>query len=92
MGHWESLAPDFVLIDSIQTLQTARVESAAGSVAQVRETAALLSSVAKRRSSALVLIGHVTKDGSLAGPRVLEHLVDVVLGLEGELALILLIH
>lgn len=84
VGHWESLAPDFVLIDSIQTLQTARVESAAGSVAQVRETAALLSSVAKRRSSALVLIGHVTKDGSLAGPRVLEHLVDVVLGLEGD--------
>jgi DNA repair protein RadA/Sms len=84
LRHWEDLAPDFVLIDSIQTLQTARVESAAGSVAQVRETAALLSSVAKRRATALVLIGHVTKDGSLAGPRVLEHLVDVVLALEGD--------
>lgn len=84
LRHWEDLSPDFVLIDSIQTLQTARVESAAGSVAQVRETAALLSSVAKRRGTALVLIGHVTKDGSLAGPRVLEHLVDVVLALEGD--------
>lgn len=84
LRHWEDLSPDFVLIDSIQTLQTARVESAAGSVAQVRETAALLSSVAKRRATALVLIGHVTKDGSLAGPRVLEHLVDVVLALEGD--------
>ncbi|MAI79925.1 MAG: DNA repair protein RadA [Deltaproteobacteria bacterium] len=84
LSHWESESPDFVLIDSIQTLQTDRVESAAGSVSQVRETAALLSGVAKRRGTALVLIGHVTKDGSLAGPRVLEHLVDVVLGLEGD--------
>ncbi|MFP6639845.1 MAG: DNA repair protein RadA [Myxococcota bacterium] len=84
LHQWEADSPDFVLIDSIQTLQTARVESAAGSVSQVRESAALLAAVAKRRGTALVLIGHVTKDGALAGPRVLEHLVDVVLSLEGD--------
>lgn len=84
VNHWEAGSPDFVLIDSIQTLQTARVDSAAGSVSQVRESAALLAGIAKRRSTALVLIGHVTKDGTLAGPRVLEHLVDVVLSLEGD--------
>lgn len=82
--HWRELAPDFVLIDSIQTMRSERVESAAGSVAQVRESAALLAATAKAENGALVLVGHVTKEGTLAGPRVLEHLVDVVLGFEGD--------
>ena len=73
-----------MLIDSIQTLRTERVESAPGSVAQVRECAALLAATAKTHGTALVLVGHVTKEGTLAGPRVLEHLVDVVLSFEGE--------
>jgi DNA repair protein RadA/Sms len=81
---WRSLSPAVVLVDSIQTLATDRVESAAGSVAQVRESAALLAAAAKSRGAALILIGHVTKEGTLAGPRVLEHLVDVVLGFEGD--------
>jgi DNA repair protein RadA/Sms len=81
---WRATAPALVLVDSIQTLQTERVESAAGSVGQVRECAALLAAAAKSTGAAVVLIGHVTKDGVLAGPRVLEHLVDVVLLFEGD--------
>ena len=81
---WRSLAPAVVLVDSIQTLATDRVESAPGSVAQVRESAALLAATARSSGAALILIGHVTKEGTLAGPRVLEHLVDVVLGFEGD--------
>ncbi len=81
---WRALAPAVVLVDSIQTLATDRVESAPGSVAQVRESAALLAATAKASGAALILIGHVTKEGTLAGPRVLEHLVDVVLGFEGD--------
>jgi DNA repair protein RadA/Sms len=81
---WRTLAPAVVLVDSIQTMATDRVESAPGSVAQVRESAALLAATAKSRGATLVLIGHVTKEGALAGPRVLEHLVDVVLTFEGD--------
>jgi DNA repair protein RadA/Sms len=81
---WRAIAPAVVLVDSIQTLATDRVESAPGSVAQVRESAALLAATAKSSGAALILIGHVTKEGTLAGPRVLEHLVDVVLGFEGD--------
>jgi DNA repair protein RadA/Sms len=81
---WRDAKPSLVLIDSIQTLRTERVESAPGSVAQVRECAALLAATAKTHGTALVLVGHVTKEGTLAGPRVLEHLVDVVLSFEGE--------
>lgn len=81
---WREIRPVLVLVDSIQTLQTERVESAAGSVAQVRECAALLATAAKTTQTAVVLVGHVTKEGSLAGPRVLEHLVDVVLFFEGD--------
>ena len=81
---WKELAPSLVVIDSIQTLRTSRVESAPGSVSQVRESAALLAATAKLHTTTLVLVGHVTKDGSLAGPRVLEHLVDVVLNFEGD--------
>ena len=81
---WRMTSPALVLIDSIQTMQTERVESAAGSVGQVRECASLLAAAAKSTGAAVVLIGHVTKDGGLAGPRVLEHLVDVVLMFEGD--------
>jgi DNA repair protein RadA/Sms len=81
---WRELEPTLVLVDSIQTVHTDRVGSAPGSVAQVRESAALLAASARSSSAALVLIGHVTKEGTLAGPRVLEHLVDVVLAFEGD--------
>ena len=83
-GPWRDTSPALVLVDSIQTLRSDRVESAPGSVAQVRESAALLAATAKAQGAVLVLVGHVTKDGSIAGPRVLEHLVDVVLQLEGD--------
>ncbi len=81
---WREAQPQLVLVDSVQTLRSERVESAPGSVAQVRESAALLSATAKAHGAALVLVGHVTKEGAIAGPRVLEHLVDVVLQLEGD--------
>jgi DNA repair protein RadA/Sms len=75
---------DVVVIDSIQTLRSADLESSAGSVAQLRDVSARLTELAKQRSIALFLIGHVTKDGGLAGPKVLEHLVDTVLSFEGD--------
>ncbi len=81
---WLEYSPAVVVIDSIQTLRTDRAESAPGSVTQVRECAAALSNAAKSQRTALLLVGHVTKDGAVAGPRVLEHLVDVVLGFEGD--------
>ena len=81
---WRELQPALVLMDSIQTLRSQRVESAPGSVSQVRECAALLAATAKAHGTALVLVGHVTKEGALAGPRVLEHLVDAVLNFEGD--------
>jgi DNA repair protein RadA/Sms len=77
-------APAFCVIDSIQTLYSEQLSSAPGSVAQVRECAAQLTRAAKARGVAVVLVGHVTKDGSLAGPRVLEHIVDAVLYFEGD--------
>jgi len=83
-GAWKELAPKLVVVDSVQTLQTSRVESSPGSVAQVRESASLLAATAKLHATILVLVGHVTKEGLLAGPRVLEHLVDVVLNFEGD--------
>jgi len=76
--------PDLVVIDSIQTIWSDRVESAPGSVAQVRAAAHELVSFAKRRGVAVVLVGHVTKGGQIAGPRVIEHMVDTVLYFEGE--------
>jgi len=81
---WRETAPALVLVDSVQSLRSERVESTPGSVAQVRECAALLAATAKARGAALVLVGHVTKEGAIAGPRVLEHLVDVVLQFEGD--------
>jgi DNA repair protein RadA/Sms len=80
----EAERPDVCVIDSVQTLHAAEVGSAPGSVAQVREAAARLLRVAKELSVATILVGHVTKDGTVAGPRVLEHLVDCVLQFEGD--------
>jgi DNA repair protein RadA/Sms len=77
-------SPGLVIVDSIQTIADRRLTSSPGSVAQVRECAQQLVVEAKRRGVAVVLVGHVTKDGSLAGPRVLEHVVDTVLSFEGE--------
>ena len=76
--------PDFVVIDSIQTLYTDQLTSASGSVSQVRESASLLTRHSKQTNTAVMLIGHVTKEGDIAGPRTLEHMVDYVLYLEGE--------
>ncbi|HEY4996667.1 MAG TPA: hypothetical protein VII03_01650, partial [Solirubrobacteraceae bacterium] len=77
-------APDACVIDSVQTLGAAELSSTPGSVAQVREVAGRIMQLAKARGIAVILVGHVTKDGALAGPRVLEHLVDCVLQFEGE--------
>lgn len=76
--------PQFVVIDSIQTLYSSDLESAPGSVTQVRECSARLTRLAKTTGAALIFVGHVTKDGALAGPRVLEHIVDTVLYFEGD--------
>ena len=76
--------PKIMVIDSIQTMYTELLQSAQGSVSQVRESAALLVRFAKRTGTAIFLVGHVTKDGSLAGPRILEHMVDTVLYFEGD--------
>jgi DNA repair protein RadA/Sms len=80
----QSEAPDFCVIDSIQTVYTEQLTSAPGSVAQVRECSALLTRHAKASGCSIVLVGHVTKEGALAGPRVLEHIVDTVLYFEGD--------
>jgi len=80
----EALRPDVAIIDSIQAMHDANLTSAPGSVAQVRECAAALQRLAKRQNTALLLVGHVTKEGVLAGPKVLEHLVDAVLTFEGD--------
>ncbi|MBC7640229.1 MAG: DNA repair protein RadA [Rhodoferax sp.] len=84
LGHIDAVRPDLVVIDSVQTIGSAQLDGAAGNVAQVREVAAALIAVSKSRGICTFLVGHVTKDGSIAGPRVLEHLVDVVLQFEGE--------
>ena len=80
----ETLRPAVAVIDSIQALHDGELASAPGSVAQVRECAAALARIAKRQDTALLLVGHVTKEGMLAGPKVLEHLVDAVLTFEGD--------
>src|SRR5690606_4261761 len=80
----DNLNPDFLVIDSIQTVFDPGVESAPGSVAQVRECTAHFMRVAKQKGIATVLVGHVTKEGAIAGPRLLEHMVDCVLYFEGE--------
>lgn len=80
----DNLNPDLLIIDSIQTVYNPNLESAPGSVSQVRETTATLMRLAKTRDMATFIVGHVTKEGSIAGPRVLEHMVDTVLYFEGE--------
>ncbi|RNL81215.1 DNA repair protein RadA [Nocardioides marmorisolisilvae] len=84
LGHVEDVKPTLLVIDSIQTISASDVDGVPGGVTQVKEVAAALIRMAKLRNITLVLVGHVTKDGSIAGPRVLEHLVDVVLHFEGE--------
>ncbi|HEU0130598.1 MAG TPA: DNA repair protein RadA [Mycobacteriales bacterium] len=84
LGHVDAVAPTLLVVDSIQTVAHPEVDGGAGGVTQVRECAAALIKVAKERDIAVVLVGHVTKDGAIAGPRVLEHLVDVVLHFEGD--------
>jgi DNA repair protein RadA/Sms len=80
----EEVSPDFVIVDSIQTVHHPEVTSAPGSVTQVRESTAELMRIAKTKNIAIFLVGHVTKEGQIAGPRILEHMVDTVLYFEGE--------
>jgi DNA repair protein RadA/Sms len=84
LGHIEYQKPDLVIIDSVQTLSSGLIDGSAGGVAQVREVAATLIRVAKDTTIPIILVGHVTKDGQVAGPRTLEHLVDVVCQFEGD--------
>lgn len=83
-AHIKNFAPDIVIIDSIQTIASEALESVAGSVGQVRECAASLLRYAKKSGTPVVLIGHINKEGSIAGPKVLEHIVDAVLQFEGD--------
>jgi DNA repair protein RadA/Sms len=82
--HIVDTEPDIVIIDSIQTLHTDAIESTAGSISQIRETTAELIKFAKETNVPVILIGHITKDGNIAGPKILEHMVDTVLQFEGD--------
>lgn len=82
--HIVEVEPDIVIIDSIQTLHTDHIESTAGSISQIRETTAELIKFAKETNIPIILIGHITKDGNIAGPKILEHMVDTVLQFEGD--------
>lgn len=84
LTHLDQVQPSLLIIDSVQTLSSSDVDGVPGGVTQVREVASALVQAAKRTNTATLLVGHVTKDGSVAGPRVLEHLVDVVLQFEGD--------
>ncbi len=84
LGHVDQVQPRLLIVDSVQTFASGEVDGTAGGVSQVRAVAAALTAVAKEHNMACVLVGHVTKDGGIAGPRVLEHLVDVVLQFEGD--------
>jgi DNA repair protein RadA/Sms len=84
LGHLDAVKPGLLVLDSVQTISTPGTEGVPGGVTQVRAVTAALVSIAKERGIATVLVGHVTKDGQVAGPRVLEHLVDVVLHFEGD--------
>lgn len=79
-----TLKPDLLIVDSIQTLRTEYIESSAGTVSQIRESATQLQQFAKETATPVLIVGHITKDGSLAGPKVLEHVVDTVLQFEGD--------
>ncbi|MDX2415080.1 MAG: DNA repair protein RadA [Bacteroidales bacterium] len=84
ISQTEHIKPSLLIIDSIQTISTAAIDSSAGSITQVRECAAMLLKYAKQTGTPIMLIGHITKDGTLAGPKILEHIVDVVLQFEGD--------
>ncbi|WIM67346.1 DNA repair protein RadA [Corynebacterium breve] len=83
-GHVDQIKPSLIIVDSVQTMHAAGVEGVPGGVAQSRAVTAALTSLAKTTNIPILLVGHVTKDGNVAGPRVLEHLVDVVLNFEGD--------
>ncbi len=83
-NHCKQVEPDIIIIDSIQTLHTDLIDSSPGSISQIRETASQLQRYAKSTNVPVLLIGHITKDGNLAGPKVLEHMVDTVLQFEGD--------
>jgi len=82
--HIETTTPDILIIDSIQTLHTDYIESTAGSISQIRETTSELIRFAKETATPVILIGHITKEGNIAGPKILEHMVDTVLQFEGD--------
>ena len=84
LSEAETLSPDLIIVDSVQTMYSQHVESTAGSVTQIKETASSLLRFAKESGIPVILIGHITKEGSIAGPKILEHIVDVVLQFEGE--------
>ncbi|GFZ91733.1 DNA repair protein RadA [Nesterenkonia alkaliphila] len=84
LGQIEEVGPQLTIMDSVQTLSSAEIDGAAGGVTQIREVTAAMIEAAKRRNMTTILVGHVTKDGSIAGPRMLEHLVDVVCQFEGD--------
>lgn len=84
LTHMNDIRPDVAVIDSIQTMYTTSIESSAGSVSQIRECAAMLLKFAKETGTSIFIIGHITKDGVIAGPKILEHIVDVVLQFEGD--------
>lgn len=84
LHHADEIRPEMIIIDSIQTLQTDILDSPAGSISQIRECAAEMQRFAKTTATPVILIGHIIKDGSLAGPKILEHMVDTVLTFEGE--------
>ena len=82
--HIESMKPDLVIIDSIQAIYTSIIQSSAGSVSQIRECCNMLMQTAKSQNISIIVIGHVTKEGNIAGPKVLEHMVDTVIQFEGD--------
>ncbi len=84
LGHIEEVEPTLLVVDSVQTIGTAEADGSPGGITQVREVTGAVVRVAKRRGMAVMIVGHVTKDGAIAGPRLLEHLVDVVLAFEGD--------
>ena len=84
LNHFKEVQPDIVIVDSIQTLSSPYVDATAGSITQIRETAAEMNKIAKSYQVPVFLIGHITKDGSIAGPKILEHIVDTVLQFEGD--------
>ena len=84
LDHTEKLRPDILLVDSIQTISSSIIDSAAGSVSQIRHCTSELQQLAKSKNIPVFIIGHITKEGALAGPKVLEHIVDVVLQFEGD--------